>query len=75
MLTREEQSDLLNLAWNWDSAYTFEVIDGVWKATSTADPVAVLTADSADELRQKVREDYAERQRAARPLSGDRMST
>lgn len=75
MLTKEEQSDLLNLAWNWDTVYRFEVIDGVWKAILALDPAIVLTADSADDLRQKVREDYAIRQRAARPAVGDRMST
>ena len=75
MLTREEQSDLLNLAWNWDSAYRFEVIDGIWKATSVLDRATVLTADSADELRQKVRDDYADQRRAESPLPGDRMST
>ena len=75
MLTREEQSDLVNLAWNWDSAYRFEVIDGIWKATSVVDPPTVLTADSADELRQKVRDDYADRRRTTSPLLGDRTST
>lgn len=75
MLTSEEQSDLLNLASNWDSGYTFEVIDGIWKATSALEAATVLTADSADELRQKVRDDYAGRQRAAHRALGDRMST
>lgn len=75
MLTREEQSDLLNLSWNWDTVYRFEVVDGVWKAILALDPSTVLTAGSAEELRQKVREDYAGRQRAARPVLGDRMST
>ncbi len=58
MLSREDEEDLAGLAWNWDGAYTFNLKDGVWVATSVADPTTVLIADSADELRLLVRADY-----------------
>ena len=32
--------------------------DGIWTATAVSDPATVLTADTADELRQLVRADY-----------------
>ena len=65
MLSREDQDDLAGLAWNWEGAYDFKVADGVWVATSLADPATVLTADSADELRRLVRADYFASRRAA----------
>ena len=75
MLNKEDQSSLLDLAWHWESAYTFCVIEGVWQAVSAVDPSAVLTADTAEELRQKVRQDYANRQASLGPIRGERMST
>ena len=78
MLSKEEQSDLLDLTWHWESAYEFRVVDGVWQATPAGDPVGMLTADSAWELREKVRADYAARQCAARKAQEyleERMST
>ena len=55
MLSKEDQSSLLNLAWHWESAYTISAIEGVWQAVPAVDPSAVLTADTAEELRQKDR--------------------
>jgi hypothetical protein len=66
MLSKEEQSDLLDLTWHWEDAYEFQVVDGVWRAIPAGDPAGVLTADSAWELREHVRTDYAERQSSAR---------
>jgi hypothetical protein len=37
----------------------------VWKATAVDGPATVLTADSAAELREKVRDDYTQRRRLA----------
>lgn len=74
MLSKEEQTDLLDLTWHWENAYSFQVTDGVWRAIPADDPACVLTADSAWELREKVRTDYA----ARRPPQGylqERMST
>src|SRR5258707_10862221 len=81
MLSRDDEDDLAGLAWNWDGAYTFKLADGVWVATSVADPATVLTADSADELRLLVRTHYfaASRTGAGRvPVTdylSERMST
>lgn len=75
MLSKEDQSSLLDLAWHWESAYTFGVIDGVWQAVPAVDPSAVLTAGTAEELRQKVRQDYSSRRASLGPIRGERMST
>jgi hypothetical protein len=81
LLSREEQEDLAGLDWNWSGAYTFQVADGVWVATSVSNPAAVLTADSADELRRLVRADYFTRRPAgasgvpATDYLQERMST
>ena len=75
MLSKEDQSSLLDLAWHWESAYTFSVIDGVWQAVPAVEPCAVLTAETAEELREKVRQDYASRQARLNAIRGERMST
>jgi hypothetical protein len=76
VLTGEEESDLAGMAWNWEGAYAFQVTDGVWIASAVTDPACVLTADTADELRRKVRDDYASRRPTGPgPLLGERMST
>jgi nitroimidazol reductase NimA-like FMN-containing flavoprotein (pyridoxamine 5'-phosphate oxidase superfamily) len=75
MLSKEDQSSLLDLAWHWEAAYTFSVIEGQWQAVPAADLSAVLTAATAEELREKVRQDYANRQASLRPIRGERMST
>jgi hypothetical protein len=75
MLSEEDQSSLLDLAWHWESAYSFSVIEGVWQAVPAADTAAVLTAATASELREKVRQDYSLRQTRSRPIRGERMST
>ena len=75
MLSKEVQSSLLDLAWHWESAYTFSVIDGIWQAVPAVDPSIVLTADTAEGLREKVRLDYASRQGGLGPVRGERMST
>ena len=75
MLTPDEESDLRDLSWHWDGAYTFRVTDGLWTASPLTDPSAVLTADSACELRELVRRDYGERQISLAAVRGERMST
>ena len=42
--------------------YDCSVIEGVWQAVPAVEPPAVLTAATAEELRKKVRQDYASRQ-------------
>ncbi|MGO8956794.1 MAG: hypothetical protein ACLQFR_05400 [Streptosporangiaceae bacterium] len=39
MLSKEDQSSLLDLAWHWESAYTISVIEGVWQAVPAVDPL------------------------------------
>ena len=81
MLSRDEETDLAGLRWNWENAYTFAVIDGIWTAKPADHLAVVLTADSADELRLLVRADYFARDPAAAarvPVTdhlSERMST
>jgi hypothetical protein len=77
MLSREDETSLIDLSWHWADAYCFDVTDGVWKAVPAGDPAGPLTAASAWELRELVRADYAERQ-SATGVTGylpERMST
>jgi hypothetical protein len=79
VFSRDDEDDLAGLQWNWQGAYSFNVIDGVWTATVVGDPATVLTADAADELRQQVRADYQRRHPVPRiPATSylsERMST
>ena len=78
MLSNDEQANLLDLTWHWEGAYSFKVVDGVWQAIPAGDAVSVLTADSAWQLGEKVRADYAVRQSAGQPTQSylqERMST
>lgn len=60
MLSREEELDLTGLRWFWGQAYRIALsADGAWSATPAGESATVLTADSADELRVKLREHYA----------------
>lgn len=57
-ISRSDQSALNDLNWHWDTAYNIS-FDGVtWSASPLTQPTAVLTAESAPELRQQIREDY-----------------
>jgi nitroimidazol reductase NimA-like FMN-containing flavoprotein (pyridoxamine 5'-phosphate oxidase superfamily) len=75
MLSKEDQSALLDLTWHRESAYSFTVTEGLWQAVPAIEPSAVLTADTAEELREKVRNDYASRPACQRPIRAERMST
>jgi nitroimidazol reductase NimA-like FMN-containing flavoprotein (pyridoxamine 5'-phosphate oxidase superfamily) len=78
MLSNEEEADLRDLAWHWEDAYEFRVVDGVWQAIPAGDPAGLLTADAAWELREKVRADYAAHKAAAQSTQAhlqERMST
>jgi hypothetical protein len=75
MLSKEDQSSLLDLTWHWESAYSFTVVEGEWQAVPAIDPSVVLTAATAEELREKVRRDYASRPATLKPIRGERMST
>ena len=45
VLSREDQTSLIELSWHWEGAYTFQVTEGLWTAVPAADPAEVLTAD------------------------------
>jgi hypothetical protein len=78
MLSNEEVADLRDLTWHWEGAYDFKIVDAVWQAIPAGDPAGLLTADSAWDLREKVRLDYAARKSAAQAPQSDlqeRMST
>jgi hypothetical protein len=67
MLSEQDTQSLIWLQWHWDSHYGMQVRDGLWLARRldhpplTADGHAeFITADSAPELRDKVRDDFAE---------------
>ncbi len=76
MLSPSDEASLRDLAHHWDTAYDFAVSDGTWTARPRGERASILTADSAHELREKVRLDYAERRSAKTgPLLGERMST
>jgi hypothetical protein len=57
------EADLQSLIWlrtHWDARYSIAVADGVWQASRVSNPTVVLTADSARELRDMLRDDHAE---------------
>jgi hypothetical protein len=54
-VTSEEATDLLNLQCLWRDAYAIAFNDGVWSARRHDRPAAILTADTALELRGLMR--------------------
>ena len=65
-LTSGVARDLAALRWHWSGAYEITVHrSGRWRATRT-DNGGKLEAESAEELRQAIHQDY-NRRRVARP--------
>jgi hypothetical protein len=59
MPSQEDELDLQGIQWNWEGAYFISRSqEGNWLATSAADPSHVITAYTADELRELIRKDY-----------------
>lgn len=59
-----EPIDLAYLCHHWsgpDGAYNINVRHGQYLAMRRDDPAVLLTADSAEDLLEKIREDYASR--------------
>jgi hypothetical protein len=76
LLSREQELDLTGMTWHWGEVYSIAMSEGTWRATWKADPQAVMTANSADALRELIRADYAQRTGSKpTPLRGERMST
>jgi hypothetical protein len=59
VITSWDASALLDLQTHWEGAYTVALIDDVWRATSV-DTLEILEADTSTELREKMRNYYAE---------------
>lgn len=52
-----DERELRGLRWDWGQAYVINGAYGLWAATRR-DTGSTFTADSADELRDKIRTDY-----------------
>jgi hypothetical protein len=61
MVTDLQRDALLDLWVNWGTAFQFSISAGgeVWAAAPHTDPATVITADTAAELRDLVRDYYA----------------
>jgi hypothetical protein len=57
-LTRSEQSELNDIGWHWDSAYTVGFDGDVYTAARIGYPQHVLAADTTAGLRREIRADY-----------------
>jgi hypothetical protein len=63
MLDSDAQSMLNDLRWHWEDAYRIDCRDGVWLAVPLSDPFVTISCENAAELREALRQDYAERGR------------
>jgi len=61
MLDSDAQTMLNDLRWHWEDAYSIDCREGVWLAVSLSDPFVTISRDTAAELREALRQDYAER--------------
>jgi sulfite reductase beta subunit-like hemoprotein len=59
----DEEEQLADLRWHWDTAYEISLNGERWTARFVAGTV-VLTAPSAEDLRRLIREDYLPRKSA-----------
>jgi hypothetical protein len=57
-MTVTEEAALADLGYHWGSAYAIRLRDGIWTAIPYDRPVEVLTAESADQLRILIQQDY-----------------
>ncbi len=57
-LSRSEASELADLKFHWDEAYRIDWSDGVYRASRLGQPSVVLTSESCQDLRQRIRDDY-----------------
>jgi len=61
-VTSEDATALFDLRCLWQGAYAISVTDGIWIARPHDNPVRILTADAAPELRWLLRADNGQRQ-------------
>jgi hypothetical protein len=69
-LDRTQASELAQLMFVWDREYTLACDGDTWSARPHAARAEILTAGSAAELRELLREDAQHRRRAAAGLLG-----
>lgn len=65
-MTREEATTLDALRMLWQGWYQTDVTDGVWTAYRVSGALVRFSADSGQELRFKISEDYARWQQQSR---------
>jgi hypothetical protein len=65
-----ERIQLSGLRLHWEEFYQLSTSDGVWLAARLDDQAVLLTADSAADLRDQMREDFARRPVPGRRLAG-----
>jgi len=63
-VTSEDATALFQLRCQWQDIYTIALRDDIWSARRADDPAAILTADTALDLRELLRDDHAARQRS-----------
>jgi hypothetical protein len=63
MLDSDAQTMLNDLRWHWEDAYSIDCREGVWLAVSLSDPFVTISCENGAELREALRQDYAERGR------------
>ena len=63
MLDSDAQSMLNDLRWHWEDAYSIDCREGVWLAVPLSDPFVTISRDNAADLREALRQDYAEQGR------------
>lgn len=63
-MTSEEATDLLHLQGLWRDTYAITFSDGVWAARRHDHPATILTADTAQELRELMQDDHARQLRS-----------
>jgi hypothetical protein len=56
-VTRDRMQKLIYLQWHWDTAYDITQDGGNWQA-ERLDGRGVLTAESPEDLREKIHDDY-----------------
>jgi hypothetical protein len=60
LLTEQELQELVWIQAHWAEHYQISVIDDVWRAERKRHATEIITADSAHQLRDRLRDDYAE---------------
>jgi hypothetical protein len=70
-ISREDQTALNDLQFNWDTAYNVSFDGDTWSASPLTEPTVVLTAETSHELRELIRADYQRNGRSHwRPWQG-----